>query len=381
MTYFIHEGNMERLIKKLITIESKCRKYGCEFKFEVMGEELREDKDGLGHVSYTKYIEVEAEGTARINNWEFIATIEHSKPMNIIRNFRQDVEVPQKYFTADTYCDHCKTRRYRKDTYIIRNTETGEFKQVGKSCLLDYTHGLSANQVAQYISWFDEIINGEAPLAGYKAYSDTKTILQYAVEAVRMYGYVKSDAEYGVPTKLVVSHCYHQSFDWRQHYEAGFDPDREGNEETAKQILAWASTLSEDYSYKSNLKAVLAKQGCEPRDYGLICSAVAAYNREMTKQEVKKQEVKHSDWFGAEGDKVELKEAKLTLLTSWDSQFGYTYLYKLVTEDGTVFTWKTGKWLGAGDELPETISLKGSIKAHNEFRGVKQTELTRCRIS
>ena len=383
MTYFIHEDNMERLTKKLHTIETKCHKYGCDFQFQVVGEQLRKDKDDFGHVRYARYIEVEAEGTARIADWEFVATVEHNKPMNIIRCFLQDVEVPHEYFTADTYCDHCQTRRYRKDTYIIRNTKTGEFKQVGKSCLLDYTHGLSASQVAQYISWFDEIINGEAPMPGYKSYSETKAILQYAVEAVRLYGYVKSDAEYGDPTKSVVRDCYHHSFAWKKHYEAGFDPDHEGNEEKTQKILSWAATLSDDYGYKSSLKAILAKEYCEPRDYGFIVSAVAAYDREVEKIQRQKKEVADStsEWVGSVGDRINI-EASVKLLTSWDTEFGYTYLYKFTDKYGNVFTWKTGKWLGDEDEIKEDqkISLKGTIKAHNEYKGIKQTELTRCKV-
>lgn len=38
---------------------------------------------------------------------------------------------------------------------------TGEFKQVGRSCLKDFTGGLDASAVAQYISFFDELIGGK----------------------------------------------------------------------------------------------------------------------------------------------------------------------------------------------------------------------------
>ena len=161
MTYLIHESNMERLMKKLTTIQNKCAKYGCEFHFEELGEVFQDTKDeATGEVHTARYIEVEVSGIARIADWEFVATIEHAEPMNIIRSFRPEYEIPARFYTADTFCEHCRTRRYRKDTYIVRNTQTGEFKQVGKSCLKDFTGGLYAEQVAQYISWFDELIKG-----------------------------------------------------------------------------------------------------------------------------------------------------------------------------------------------------------------------------
>lgn len=384
MKYWIHEDNMERLVKKLSVIANKCRKYNTEFKFEITGEEqLRKNKDDLGYVSYVRYVEVEAEGIAKIADWEFVATIQHNEPMNIVRCFLQNVEVPHEYFTAKPFCDHCKTRRYRKDTYIIRNTKTGEFKQVGKSCLLDYTHGLSAEAVAQYISWFDEIIKGEAPMEGYKVYDDTKEVLQYAVEAVRLFGYVKAD-DWGDSTKSVVMSCVHRSSFSDKYFKKGFDPDHEGNAEKTQAILDWAKTLTEDYGYKSNLKSVLSKEGCEGRDYGLICSAVIAYAKEVEKIERKKREQQGntSEWVGKIGDRICIDANSTRLLTSWSTEFGMTYLYKFTDASGNVFTWKTGKWLFKGDEADDTlkVSLKGTIKAHNEYNGVKQTELTRCKV-
>ena len=38
-----------------------------------------------------------------------------------------------------------------------------------------------------------------------------------------------------------------------------------------------------------------------------------------------------------------------------------------------------GTWLeqNKGDE----VTLNGTIKAHSEYKGIKQTELTRCKVS
>lgn len=42
MVYEIFEGNFERLEKKLNRIGNKCKKYGCDFCFSVIGETFRE---------------------------------------------------------------------------------------------------------------------------------------------------------------------------------------------------------------------------------------------------------------------------------------------------------------------------------------------------
>ena len=388
MTYEIYEGNMDRLSKKLSTISNKCSRYGCEFHFEELGESFRDIKDeATGEVHTARFITVDVSGTARISNWEFIATIEHADPMNIVRSFRPEVEVPARFYHADTFCEHCRTRRVRKDTYIVRNTETGEFKQVGKSCLKDFTGGLSAEQVAQYISWFDEVIRGQAVEPGFKHYESTEEILQNAVESVRLYGFTKTEA-YGnaISTKQVVLEQVHHFGSYRERIERDdFDPDHRGNSDKVKAIMAWVASLPMELGYISNLKTTLAREYCENRDVGIICSAVASYNREMERQERKARERKQaskSQWVGNEGDRIELHNMTIRLLTGWETEFGYTYLYKFVDEQGNIYTWKTGKWLGDGDEVKDTqrISLKGTVKKHSEFNKELQTELTRCKV-
>lgn len=386
MIYEIYEGNMERLMKKLNTIKNKCSKLGCEFLFEEVGETYRNVKDSeTGELrTNVRFIQVETSGIAKIDDWEFVATIEHKKPINIIRSFRPEVLVPEYYYTADTRCDHCGTARNRKDTYLIRNTQTGEFKQVGKSCLKEFTKGLSAEAVASYISWFNEFIKGEIPTGSLKSYYSVHEIMELAVEAVRLYGFNKVDG-FGESTKLVVTEQLHQWGKYQKRIDQdGFNVDRPGNKEQASEILAWVAALPVEYGYVSNLKAACSNEMCESRDIGIIVSAVASYNRAAEKKErIARQKLldESSQWVGTEGDRIEIRNVKCKLLTSWDTEFGYTYLYKFTDTQGNVFTWKTGKWLGYDHDCEEQLfTLKGTIKAHTEFRGVRQTELTRCKV-
>lgn len=151
--YAIYEENFDRLQKKITTIANKCRKFGCEFKFEVVGSEIRKVTDDEGNQRNCRFILVEAEGTAKLNNWEFIASIEHKEGGNIIRTFNKDAEIPTRYFTSDPICEHCNSKRRRNKTCLVRNTVTSEWKQVGLSCLKDFTCGLSAEDVTRYISF------------------------------------------------------------------------------------------------------------------------------------------------------------------------------------------------------------------------------------
>lgn len=392
MKFSIFEDNMPRLIKKMATIEKKCVQYGCEFRFEEVGEEYRSVRLEDGTTATLRFVIVEAEGTARVNDWEFVAVIQHMDPVNLIGSYRPEYAIPEQYYTSKPICEHCNSRRSRKDTYLIRNTVTGEWKQVGKSCLKDFTNGLSAEAVARYVSWFEELIQGEIPDNDPKfRYKSTLDAVMVAVEAVRKFGYKKTQDEYGSrnfdSTANTVSVVLYQiNPEYQDLREKGFNWEAPEVEERAKKILAWVRSLNpESGSYLSNLKAACGREYCESRNFGLIASSVAAYNRELEKkgrEESRKQADSKSSWVGSVGDRLEIKDVALSLLTSWDTEFGYTYLYKMVDVAGNIYTWKTGKWLGNNECVPEgaRVTLKGTIKSHTEFRGVKQTELTRCKV-
>lgn len=380
MMYEIFEGNMERLEKKLNTIRNKCQVYGCEFNFEVVGESFHKvDDDTL------RFVQVEASGIARVNGWEFVATIEHNNPMNVIRAFRTEYEIPERYYTSAPICEHCNSKRNRKDTYLIRNTETGEFKQVGKSCLKDFTNGLSAEAVVQYISWFDELIKGETPSgSSFPVYYKVETVVQLAVEAVNLYGYQKAvspyeEGYYRQSTKEVVIDMLSGGRYAKVHEDKGFNTNREGNVEKAAEVLRFVASMETEFGYVSNLKTLCSGEYCQSRDLGIVVSAVACYNREMArkeKQEIEKKKAAKSSWVGTVGERVTLTSAEAKLLTSWDTMYGVTFMYQFTDEAGNIYIWKTG------NIIEETrVSLKGTVKAHGEFNGIKQTELTRCRVN
>ena len=50
MRYSIWEGNMESLMKKVTRIQNKCKKYGCDFHFEEVGEEFKTYEEAKNYV-------------------------------------------------------------------------------------------------------------------------------------------------------------------------------------------------------------------------------------------------------------------------------------------------------------------------------------------
>lgn len=387
MHFKIFEGNMELLEKKLKRIKNKCEKYGNEFHYEKIGEDYISKVNDEGVEETLKFIVVDVQGKAIVNNWKFIGTIDHTEKGNIIRKF-SDEEVPERYYTTASVCEHCKSNRRRKNTFLIVNIETGDFKQVGKSCLKDFTNGMDAEYVASYISLFDSLIEGESignlSSSSYHSYISMKEALCYISETIRHFGYVKAD---GVnPTKTMASDFYRidKGHRWTdsdvlkdEMEQVGFDAGSEYARNKTEDALSWILLQDESNNYMHNLKTVCSLEYIDYNQFGILASLFPAYDRylEHEKKVQKEQEDNSkSDYVGKIGDRITIKVANFDVVTSWHTQFGWTGIYKIVDEDGNVYTWKTSSGIEEG-----TNEIVATVKAHNEYRGNKQTEITRCR--
>lgn len=391
MKYAIFEGNIDRLEKKLKRISNKCKVYGCDFHYEQTGEEFRELKDEKGNKYTARFVLVEAEGTAVINDWEFVAELEHTEKGNIITGV-PGVEVPERYYTTTPVCEHCNSKRYRKNTYIVRNKTTGEFKQVGKSCLKDFTHGMSAEAVTQYMSLFDTLIEGETPEPGcsYQRYVNTKEYLSYVAETIRHFGYTRSSDE-GISTATMALAFYdaaHGRAITKEYLQdlldkmqsVNFDIHSDLSVKLVSDALAWVTVQEENSNYIHNLKTACSLEYVKG-NFGLYASLFPAYDRDLertAKRKAIQNREQSSEYVGEISDRITIKVQSVKCVTSWETDFGVTYIYKIIGADGNVYTWKTGKFI---DDTVDEMSITGTVKAHTEFRGVKQTELTRCRVA
>lgn len=84
-----------------------------------------------------------------------------------------------------------------------------------------------------------------------------------------------------------------------------------------------------------------------------------------------------TEYFGNVGDKLEL-EVKLVRRGAFTTDWGTTLVYTFADSESHQFVWKTGTSWDVSEGTK--VTLRGTIKAHSEYRGARQTELTRCRM-
>lgn len=400
--YKIFEGNMPLLEKKLQTVANKCARLGCSFRFEQVGEEYETITDpdtGMNHIR--RFVLVEAEGKAVLNGWRFVASLEHTEHGNIIHAVDGAPDVPSRFYTCKPYCEHCRTSRERKASYIVQEESTGEFKQVGGNCLRDFTGGMSAEGIAWWLSLYDALKEAEQvpERLGRRCaeYFEVEEMLTYFIEAVNHFGYVRTSEPYSTLDRG----CFFYRFDHgtlREPYggwsgtdremldmarDGKFTADRPENHETAQECIEWGKALQGDTNYAQNLRTICANKYTERHNLGLIASVLPSMNRELERQAERRErerkaqeEAKVSDYVGEVGKRISAGVADARLLTSWETQWGTTYLYKFVDEQGNVLVWKSSKRI-----TDDVNSITGTVKEHAEYNGVKQTVLTRCKTA
>jgi hypothetical protein len=94
-----------------------------------------------------------------VNGWEFTAVPEAVGNKVIFHGIDVDQnKIPEHLHNPSNICEHCNVNSsVRKNVYIIHNTETDQYKQVGKVCLKDFIGGTSSTNVAGAFQFFAEL--------------------------------------------------------------------------------------------------------------------------------------------------------------------------------------------------------------------------------
>lgn len=326
-----------------------------------------------------------------LSAWKFKAAInhsEHSQP--IIKSLAP--EIPAHYMTATTYCEHCNTNRGRNDVFLLQNVRTGKWMQVGRSCLQQFTGVENAERaMSLYVSALEFIDNfddmggddGEG-FGGGAAYAgvDLDAFVQVAAWLTDKYGYISrsaseteggsstGDAAYG----LLQARTGELAAELRTIME---DATAKAKAEAA---IEWAKNLPDDNSdsYRHNLR-VIARDGyfSARKELGFAASLYQAYRRAMDEQ--RRLEMSASDLNehlpAKVGDKLTGYRLRTISIRELNTQYGVSYLHLFQDEKGRHLKWFGTKRI----EAPDGFQAEFTIKDHDEYKGQKQTVITRVK--
>ena len=116
---------------------------------------------------------------------------------------------------------------------------------------------------------------------------------------------------------------------------------------------------------------------CSKKRLIILCTiSLRPANQSTLEAKAQQEPYRNSEWIGKEKERINITVSTFSCLTSWENDYGYTYIYRITDDKNNVYTWKTSNCLGENS----IKSLTGTVKTHTEYRGIKQTELTRCRV-
>lgn len=344
-----------------------------DYKVDIRGQEGIERQQ----IELTEF-EIQGE-SPRYRGWEIAAVLQHTElNKNIIRRSPFfTVEIPEKYRTSpSTVCEHCNTSRPRGDTILVYNAETQAFKQIGKSCLADFL-GHAISKVIPWVQDLEDSLEDEeiirAGRCAPRFYEIIEILTQTAHYALQ-FGYVsKAQAEQTlIPSTRdrAIRNFFAKASD------EGFERVTEEDKAEAQAAIDWFKTTYPQFEglkndFLSSCWVAMNRSKVTTREFGLVIAVFGMFWRDKNKRELPV-----SQFVGTVGDRMVFEEVEVLQNFPLQSMYGFQALNIFLTKDGNLLVWKTGAAFRPGSFM----TFKGTIKEHSEYKGRKQTVVTRCKI-
>ncbi len=354
--------------------------------------------------------------TPRLNGWRFVATLQHLDGENIVRVLPGQ-EISPAYRTRGSVCDHCRANRRRNDTYVLRHDD-GRTMQVGSSCIRDFLGGDDAADIAaraEIIALGASVAgDGEEGFGRIGGHGETllSEYLPIVSWVVRVEGWVSRTVarERDRPETATADRAWFLMTNGNERRKAGCEPT---SEDTSDAFAAetWAESLTDEAveasssDYLHNLRAIARTGLASFRTAGIAASMVTAHQREIGKARQRAEraarptlnahvgEVGARVTFGLpaktgkkgqplKGAPCVLRTEPVTLdfVTGYETEFGYTTVLKFRTNDGATLVWKASSTEIGRDDVGRRFTIAGTVKKHDEYKGEKQTLLSRCDV-
>lgn len=372
-------------------ITKRAEKMGVPVpSFEIHDERLVEmlpDHPGR----FMQVREVTVTGKApRYDGWEPIAFIQRDTDEpdspNLVFPIGEHESDPTWRSIGDV-CEHCnKNHRGRKKLLVMEHTD-GSRKTVGSACAKDFLGHSAPSSIA---AWCEVLVEDYGDLEEWDAAGDMSAHMRYdpkgymdAVAAViDANGWVPKSrsgtdnpATSTLATKLITEQARPGIRDE--------SIELTDQQRYVDEALAWAAEQEgHGDDYLANLAAVAGKETWGHKDLGLAASIIPAYQRHLERAaiEAAKAAQRPSEHLGTVGEKLSF-EAKVIGVHTFP---GYAYnspdraIVSMITPEGDRLVWKASNVMRA-PEQGDTVTMSGTVKEHGEFRGDKQTIVTRCK--
>ena len=398
VTLTVPVENVAEFKRRFGLLTARAVKLGAPVPVFALGDLSEEVTTRRGKKVRIEYRDITVTGEApKFAGWSLVARVDfdHSEPLFAAA---PGETVPESYRGTDATCDHCKKVRARKNVFILRN-EAGDTIKVGRNCIKDFLGHNSPENVLRTMTWLRDLASmldeaGDEDRWGSfgGAYVPTwpvVTVLEFASACIRRSGWCSGGAAWASEDKTSTKGEVLYFMDPPNPRPRGFVPliPDETDEANAKAAIEYAATLKGRNDYEFKLGVIARDEWAGWKDIGILVSLIPAWMRHVEREiEYKKKRAAEpvSNHFG------EIKKREVFTLTVesvryLESDWGVTVLYMFRDLDGNVAKWFASRehFSDMGEhDAPHglTYRVKATVKAHGDWKGRKETVLTRAAV-
>lgn len=405
----IHDMPVHRLEEAIAAIDAantRLEKAGIadRFTYEIetyLHTEQRASNTELGHefglltISQERVRLTLSAPKIAYGGWTVVAALDQTEDGSFITRNAPGQELGG-WRPDEQVCEHCGTRRRRQSTYLLRGPD-GDLKQVGSSCLEPFLgvhpKGLWA------LDWDLDLKEGDdeewaaaGPSARQSTVVPTRNLIAAALavsDGGREYLSNTRAREWGKPSttdrtlELFFGLPPRERKDHEARDETLARAQKYLEDGTADAVIAAARDIDGDTDYATNLRAASAGENTSTRHAGLVTSAISVWRRNQEMESRRRERAATPKGYVAPvGSKVKGLTGKVTTVRLLDNPYSYAdipdTLIVMTAPDGHVMKWKA---TGRHDVEPgQTLTFTGgTVKAHDVYRDVDQTVLTRVK--
>lgn len=319
----------------------------------------------------------------KYGNYTFLGTIDRTQENGLFINPVPGQTIPEKYHNSPNHCDHCNQNRYRTETFIFQDNETT--KQVGRTCLKEFfgIDPIKEIELLQSIYTFTNEYNESYDgYSRYDEYFDISYILSIALAHSKDFGFVSSkmaqESDEKTSTKSeVISILFPGKHPDIQAFSKEYLNKAQSYTEQANTIITWAKeTFINNTEFEHNIRNIINSNSVSIKYFGYLLSLIPLHYK-ATENQNQKQNI-NNNYYGNEKDKIQF-EMECRSVYQMQSYYGTTTIITFINNEGYIFVWYAS---GEHNEFEKgnKYNIKATIKTHKEYKGTKQTVITRAKI-
>jgi len=383
--FLIPGCSLAGLQKSLGKLNAKLTKAGLEPVEVVISQEpFDEFEESTGNVIRLFEVTLNAPEPI-VNGWMFVATIHHlSEGENVIFN-NSNQDLPAEFRERGPVCDHCSFNRRRRDTYVVRNVQSGVHTQVGRTCLKDFTGATTAEKIADSAEWIAEAFeaateasNKESkgiPLSQLSRWS-LKTFLGFVAAEIRIKSGYTSKAiarDRGIPSTSQMAFNV-----MTETYRPKTSDPTEEDAALAESAIEYYANFEPISEFDNNLCVIARSHFVEHKTIGYAAWMIPGFKKTLpTAMSTKGHYPAPMGHVGTVGSKIEtivtIESVKLV-----ESSFGTSWLHTMLDSNGNQLKWFC---TSTKAKLAENavVKISATVKEHKVYKSIPQTMVQRVK--